>query len=97
MVTQSMHKMTLYTRKKLHLGKHFATYTHVCTFLISFPMQRGQLYVIIFSIQCHFMHTLSYRYLCDYVSLSPSDMQYLSLRDLHTFYLPHYMSIMFRY
>ena len=33
------------------------------------------------------MHTLSYHFLQTYVSLSPSDMQDFSLRDLHTFYL----------
>ena len=78
------------------LGKHLATSIHVFTSLISFPMQRGQLDKKFFTIYCVFMHTLSYRFLKIYVCSSPSDMQDFSLRDLHTIYLPHYVSIMFQ-
>ncbi len=38
------------------------------------------------------MHTLNYSFLQTYVGLSPSGMQYFSFRNLHTFYLPHYVS-----
>ena len=48
------------------------------------------------SIQCHFRHILSYTFLQTYVRISPSDMNDFSLRDLHTLYLPPYVSIMFR-
>ena len=47
-------------------------------------------------IQCHFMHTLSYHFLQTYVKLSPSNMNNFSLRDLHTFNIQPYLSIMFR-
>ena len=39
---------------------------------------------------------MSYPFFQTYVRISPSDMNDFSLRDLPTFYLPRYMSIMFR-
>ena len=45
---------------------------------------------------CHFRHIFSYPVLQTYVRISPSDMNDFSLRDVPTFYLPPYVSIMFR-
>ena len=42
------------------------------------------------------VHSLINPFLQTYMRLSPSDMRDFSLRDLHTFYLPPYVSIMFR-
>ena len=45
------------------------------------------------TIQCNFMHTISYPVLQTYVRLSPNGMHDFSLRELHIFYLPPYLSI----
>ena len=78
------------------MGKHFATYQHICTSFIVFSMQLEKINVILFSYIVYFRHILSYPFFQTYVRISLSDMNEFSLRDLPTFYLPPYVSIMFR-
>ena len=63
---------------------------------ISCAVRKGRCNFFLSNIHCNFMHTLSYPFLQTYVRLSMIYMNDFSLRDLPTFYLPPYVSIMLR-
>ena len=83
---------------KIPVGQKFCdlqTRLHF-SYRIFHAIRPKNVFVFFSCIQCLFRHILSYPFLQTYVRISPSDMNDFSLRDLPTFYLPPYVSIMFR-
>ena len=89
-----------WVRHSFHENTHGQTFcdlhTHLHLFyLISHAIRPARWnFLLLYSVIL--VHSLINPFLQTYVRLSPSDMRDFSLRDLHTFYLPPYVSIMVR-